>query len=140
MPRTAVPFENVAEMLEQLGGIDPRRVRSWPPPGRATEKDVLRLLDHEDRVYELIDGILVEKVMGLTEAAVAMEIGSRLAPFVRENDLGFVAGADGTLKLMPRLVRIPDISVHLLAATSHQRIPVRAHPAPLSRSRSRGAQ
>jgi len=123
MPRTAVPFENVAEMLEQLGGIDPRRVRSWPPPGRATEKDVLRLLDHEDRLYELVDGVLVEKVMGLMESAVAMEIGSRLTPFVREHDLGFVAGADGTLKLMPQLVRIPDVSFF-----SWQQLPTKEYP------------
>jgi Uma2 family endonuclease len=110
MPRPAVPFENVAEMLEQLGGIDPRRVRSWPPPGKATEKDVLALLDHENRLYELVDGVLVEKVMGLMESAGAVDIISHVSPFVRQHDLGIVAGADGTLRLMPRLVRIPDVS------------------------------
>ena len=65
MPRTALPFENVAEMLEQLGGIDPPRIRSWPPPGRATEKDVVRILDRQNRPCELVDGVLVEKVMSL---------------------------------------------------------------------------
>jgi Uma2 family endonuclease len=96
-------------MLERLGGIDPRRVRSWPPPGRATEKDVVAILDREDRLYELIDGVLVEKVMGFKEAALAMDLGRWLGNFVAAGDLGIVAGADGTLRLMPRLVRIPDV-------------------------------
>jgi Uma2 family endonuclease len=106
----ATHYETLADVLEQLGGIDPRRVRAWPPPGRATEKDVLRLLDRENRLYELVDGYLVEKVMGFMESAVAMALGRWLTPFVEQHDLGIVAGADGTLRLMPKLVRIPDVS------------------------------
>src|SRR5262249_19936119 len=92
MPRNAAPFETVGEMLEQLGRIDPRRVRLRPPPGQATEKDVLNLLDRENRLYELVDGILVEKVMGLKESALAADLGGWVTPFVREHDLGIVAG------------------------------------------------
>jgi Uma2 family endonuclease len=110
MPRRTVPFENVGEMLEQLGGIDPRRVRSWPPPGKATEKDLLALLDHGNRLYELVDGVLVEKVMGLTESLVAGDIHTALNLFVKSRDLGLLPGADGTLKLLEKLVRIPDVS------------------------------
>src|SRR5262249_45817062 len=99
MPRSAVPFETVGEMLEQLGRIDPRRVRLRPPPGEATEKDVLALLDRENRLFELVDGILVEKVMGLKESALAMPLGRRMGNFVEEFDLGIVTGADGTLRL-----------------------------------------
>jgi Uma2 family endonuclease len=103
-------FETLADVLEQLGGIDPRRVRASPPPGKATEKDLLQLLDHGNRVYELVDGVLVEKIMGLLESAVAMRLGKRLGIFVEENDLGFLAGEAGALRLMPKLVRIPDVS------------------------------
>jgi Uma2 family endonuclease len=110
MRRNTVSFENVAEMLEQLGRIDPRRVRSWPPPGKATEKDVIAILDHENRLYELVDGILVEKVMGLKESALAADLIGFMGPHVRQHDLGIVTGADGTLRLMPRLVRIPDVA------------------------------
>jgi Uma2 family endonuclease len=124
MPRSAVPFETVAEMLKQLGGIDPGRVRSWPPPGKATEKDVLRILDHENRLYELVDGVLVEKVMGLMESALGIEIGTRVANCVNQSDLGIVAGADGTLEIMPRLVRIPDVSF-----ISWNQLPKREYPA-----------
>lgn len=110
MRSPALRYETLADVLEQLGGIDPRRVRASPPPGRATEKDLLALLDRQNRLYELVDGVLVEKVMGLKESALAIELGSWLAPFVRQHDLGFVAGADGALRLMPQLVRIPDVS------------------------------
>jgi Uma2 family endonuclease len=123
MPRSAVPFETVGEMLEQLGRIDPRRVRLKPPPGEATEKDVLTLLDRENRLYELVDGILVEKVMGLKESALAADLCGWVSPFVREHDLGIVAGADGTLRLLPRLVRIPDLSF-----ISWAQLPSREYP------------
>jgi Uma2 family endonuclease len=124
MPRTAVPFETVGEMLEKLGRIDPRRVRMRPPPGEATEKDVLALLDRENRLFELVDGILVEKAMGFKESALAMLLGSWVTPFVAEHDLGIVAGADGTLRLFPRLVRIPDLSF-----ISWNQLPSREYPA-----------
>lgn len=123
MPQSPLPFETVGEMLEQLGGIDPRRVRLKPPPGRATEKDLLTLLDHGNRLYELVDGILVEKVMGLKESALAMLLGRRVGDFVEEWDLGFVTGADGTLRLMPRLVRIPEVSF-----ISWDQLPSREYP------------
>jgi Uma2 family endonuclease len=110
MPHSAVPYETVGEMLEKLGRIDPRRVRLSPPPGQATEKDVLALLDHENRLFELVDGVLVEKIMELKESALALEIGTDLNNWVLPRDLGMVAGADGTLRLMPKLVRIPDVS------------------------------
>jgi Uma2 family endonuclease len=105
-----VRYETLADVLEQLGGIDPRRVRATPQPGKATEKDVLHFLDHHNRLYELVDGVLVEKIMGLMESAVAVDLIGYLSPFVRQHDLGAVAGADGTLRLMPKLVRIPDVS------------------------------
>jgi Uma2 family endonuclease len=103
-------YETLADLLDQLGGIDPRRVRASPPLGMATEKDVLRLLNRENRLYELVDGVLVEKVLGLMESAVAMALGRNLVSFTAENDLGFVTGEAGTLRLMPGLVRIPDVA------------------------------
>jgi Uma2 family endonuclease len=123
MPRNALPFETISELLEHLGGIDPHRVRLKPLPGQATEKDVLALLDHGNRLFELVDGVLVEKILGLKESALAAELGGWLTPFVRDHDLGIVAGADGTLRLMPRLVRIPDLSF-----ISWEQLPRREYP------------
>src|SRR4051794_6641452 len=107
MPST---FETVAELLEQIGDVAPHRVRLRPPPGKATEKDVLAIHARTQRLYELVDGVLVEKVMGYAESFLAMRIGRLLGNFVDDGDRGLVAGADGMTRLMPGLVRIPDVS------------------------------
>ncbi len=101
---------NFAELLEQLGGIAPRRVALRPPPGKATEKDLIRLNEHSNRLYELVDGALVEKVMGFPEGVIAAELCRLLGNFAAGRDLGVVAGADGAMRLMPGLVRLPDVS------------------------------
>jgi len=100
----------MADLLEQLGGIPPFRVRLRPPPGEATESDVLALHDHEHRLFELVDGVLVEKAMGYRESLLAMFIGELLNSFVRRANLGLVTGADGMMRLFPRNVRIPDVA------------------------------
>jgi Uma2 family endonuclease len=104
------PHETVADLLEQLGGIDPRRVRLRPAPGTATEDDVLDIHDRTGRIYELVDGVLVEKTMGLLESTLASWIGYLLQTFLQQHDLGFLAGEAGATRLMPGLVRIPDVS------------------------------
>jgi Uma2 family endonuclease len=100
----------LADVLKQLGGISPRRVRVNPPPGMATERDVLNILDHENRLCELVDGTLVEKPMGFLESCLASELIRLLGNFVAEQDLGIVSAPDGTIRLMPGLVRMPDVA------------------------------
>jgi Uma2 family endonuclease len=107
-------------VLEQLGDIAPSRVRLKPPPGTATERDLIRLNDHTDRLYELVDGILVEKVVSFPESALAMTLGRLLGNFIEEHDLGILAGPDGGMRLMPGLVRLPDVSF-----VRWERLPVR---------------
>jgi Uma2 family endonuclease len=113
-------FETAAELLEKLGGIDPARVRLDPPPGRAKHRDLVELLERTDRLYELVDGVLVEKVMGSPEAGLAMLIGHFLLGFLENHDLGKVYGADNPVGLMPSLVRMPDVCF-----VSWERLPVR---------------
>ena len=55
----------VADLYRRFGPIPFERIRQNPPPGSGTVDDVVRLNDHEDRLYELVDGILVEKTVGL---------------------------------------------------------------------------
>jgi Uma2 family endonuclease len=100
----------VAELLKKLGGIPAERVLLDPPPGTATEKDVLAVEQREGRICELVDGVLVEKAMGFTESFLALRIAFFLQGFLERRALGILAGADGTLRLWPGLVRIPDIS------------------------------
>jgi len=108
--RTLKEMDSIGDLLEQLGGISPHRVRLDPPPGTATERDVIRIQDKTGRLCELIDGVLVEKVMGFQEANLATWLGYLLQRYLDDFDLGTVTGADGAVKLMPGLVRIPDLS------------------------------
>jgi Uma2 family endonuclease len=96
--------------LKKLGGIPASRVRLFPPPGTATEKDVITSESREGRICELVDGVLVEKAMGFEESFLAMRLGYLLYQFLAKHDLGILSGEDGTLRLFPGLVRIPDIS------------------------------
>jgi Uma2 family endonuclease len=126
MLRSRSPFPknaSLADVLKQLGGISPRRVRANPPPGMATERDVLNILDHENRLCELVDGTLVEKPMGFLESCLASELIRLLGNFVAENDLGIVSAPDGTLRLMSGLVRMPDV-----AFVSWKQLPDRKFP------------
>src|SRR5690349_1717461 len=61
-------FETIADLLRDLGGISARRVRADPLPGTATEKDLIAVNEHSNRLFELVNGVLVEKVVGYAES------------------------------------------------------------------------
>ena len=119
---SATPDWTVADLLNQFGAIPVSRIRLDPAPGTATEQDV-DLEAREDRLYELIDGVLLEKAIGYYEAYLATLLSTYLTNFATEKDLGIVAGADGTLRLLPEQVRIPDVSF-----VSWDQLPGRAIP------------
>jgi Uma2 family endonuclease len=111
--RFRTPLANVAnlgDLLKRLGNIPAQRVRLHPTPGTATEKDVLRALDDENRPCELVEGTLVEKPMGYEESEIAGLLITFLNIYVRPRKLGIVTGPDGTIRLFPGLVRIPDVA------------------------------
>ncbi|HEX5104382.1 MAG TPA: Uma2 family endonuclease [Pirellulaceae bacterium] len=117
------------DVLERLGGVSPSRIRFQPLPGEATVQDVVEIESRENRLFELVDGVLVEKVMGLRESILAAALAELLRRFVVPRNLGVVSGPDGMLQLFPGLVRMPDV-----AYVSWQRIPggeIPAEPAPL---------
>ena len=111
-------INTLADLLEILGGIAPDRVRFHPAPGTATKRDVLEVESTENRLCELVNGVLVEKPMGYRESVLALALGSWLRAFVEKNNLGLVSGPDGMTELFPGLVRIPDV-----AFASWSRIP-----------------
>jgi len=76
----------------------------------ANERDVLAFDDREDRLCELVDGILVEKVMGSYESLLAGLILTELNLYLRTHRIGVALGADGMLRILPERVRIPDVS------------------------------
>jgi Uma2 family endonuclease len=100
----------IADLLAELGDIPPHRILLRPTPGTATEQDVIDLHERHKRLCELVDGVLVEKTMGFKESMLAALIINYLLTFVRPRGLGIVLGADGAVRLMPGLVRIPDVS------------------------------
>jgi Uma2 family endonuclease len=100
----------VADLYRRFGPIPFERIRQDPPPGCGTVDDVIRLNDHEDRLYELVDGILVRKTVGHEESYIAVKIGTLLNNFVEPRELGWVAGEGGMMQLDINLVRIPDVS------------------------------
>jgi Uma2 family endonuclease len=104
------PFATMAELLDSLGHIPPDRIRMQPPPGTATEDDVIAVHAKEKLLCELVDGVLVEKPMGYEESRLGAELIFTLIAFLRDHDLGTVAGADGMMRLVIGLVRIPDVS------------------------------
>jgi Uma2 family endonuclease len=104
------PIRTLADLLERLGRVPLDRIRFCPPPGTATERDVLEIAAHEDRLCELVDGVLVEKPMGYGESVLAIFIGSMLGNFVRPRNLGHVTGEQGMVRLFPGLVRIPNVA------------------------------
>src|SRR5436190_23398182 len=97
-------FDSIDDLLVSLGNISPKRLRYSPAPGMATVKDVVRLLDRTQRLYELADGTLVEKIMGAQESFVAGEVVTLIHNWNREHgNPGMVLGADGPMKLMKKL-------------------------------------
>jgi Uma2 family endonuclease len=101
--------KTIADMLDGLGGVSPQRVHAVPPPGTATEKDLLNLAAHTGLACELIDGVLVEKAMGYYESMLAGLLIRLLGDFVEQHDLGIVLGEGGTLRILPDQVRVPDV-------------------------------
>jgi Uma2 family endonuclease len=102
-------FEMISDLLARLGGISPTRICLNPPPGKATEKDLIRLHKKHGRVFELVEGTLVEKPVGFEQSFFAANIIGYLFIYLRNRPIGRVYAPDAMLRLMPGLVRLPDV-------------------------------
>jgi Uma2 family endonuclease len=117
------------DLADRLGPMPLRRIRFNPLPGDATEEDVVALRERERRLYELVDGVLLEKIKGFQEACLAAVLIQLLRNFTTPRKLGTVAGADGMVRLAPGLVRIPDVSFVSWDRLPDRRIPSEPVPA-----------
>lgn len=130
-PAPAVTF---ADKLRALGGVPPDRV-IWLPRS-ATEDDVIRYFSAAPRRrVELVDGILVEKPMGVREAYLAASLIGFLWLFNRTRNLGVVGAPDAIMRLREGQTRLPDVHftswANLPDAAAHLR-PVGDYPPDLA--------
>ncbi|HQU41587.1 MAG TPA: Uma2 family endonuclease, partial [Pirellulales bacterium] len=100
----------LTDLAELFGPMPAWRIRSVPVPGTATEQDVIDIEEHENRLCELVEGVLVEKTVGFYESVIAVAIARRLGDFVEAHNLGVVSGEGGMMRLFPGMVRIPDVA------------------------------
>jgi Uma2 family endonuclease len=106
----APTFDVFSELWESLGRVPPERIRMQPPPGTATEEDVIAAESRYNRLCELIDGTLVEKTVGWYESRVASVVGWFIETYAVQHDLGFAFGEAGMIRVEPGRVRMPDVS------------------------------
>ncbi len=124
MATVSPTIKTLADLQERLGGVPLDRIRFRPWPGSATVQDLLDVKQREGILCELVEGVLLEKAVGFTEAGLAVFLLELLNTIVRSRNLGIVTGPDGTVELMAGLVRIPDV-----AFTRWDRLPGRRYPA-----------
>lgn len=95
-----------------------------PPPGQATVKDMLQKVERKEALVELVHGTLVEKPMRARESLIAVYLRYMLLKFFEEfEEIGICYGPDATIRFMPGIVRLPDVSF-----TRWERLPVEEIP------------
>jgi Uma2 family endonuclease len=122
----APPTEwTIADVHSWLPGFPADRIRIYPPPGTATEQDVLDAEARNGRICELIDGTLVQKPVATYESWLAFVLGHFLLNYLDTNDLGMLGGEAGLLKILPGQIRAPDV-----CCIRWERVPGRNTPKP----------
>jgi Uma2 family endonuclease len=124
IPTMVLPTHwSLADLQQHLGGIPLERIRLYPPPGMATIEDALLIEQREDRLCELVDGVLVEKAMSSYESILAGILLHFINSFLDTNPLGVVTGADGALRILPTKMRIPDVAFIRWERFPNRRLP-----------------
>ena len=127
-PLAGLETLTLQDVVDRLGGIPLCRILARPAPGTATEADLLAVNARKLHLCELVDGVLVEKAMGLRESMLAVVIAGLLGEFARSRNLGLVAGEAGTLRLLGGLIRLPDVAFIPWSRIPGGRVPVEPVP------------
>lgn len=118
----------LADWLMQLGGISADRLRMIPQPGTASLADCIQINESESGgLFELIDGVLVEKAVSYEASVVALTVARLLGIFVSTHKLGLVSGADGFFRLSSS-TRGPDVAFLSAARLPDGRFPRQLYP------------
>ena len=118
----APTMRTLADLIRELGDIDPSRILLVPTPGTATVADVERY------ECELIDGTLVRKPMGFEESTLACYLIEMLNAFVRRGNIGLSTGPDGFYRIFDGTVRAPDLAFVSWASLPKRRRPIKPIP------------
>lgn len=100
----------LAQCAERFGDIPAIRICLDPEPGTATEADVIRFQESGNVLYELVDGTLIAKDMGIYESHIAGTILGLLFIYLRQNPIGTSLPADGMFRMRAANVRLPDVA------------------------------
>lgn len=65
--------------------------------------------ENRDRLFELINGEIVEKMASFTPSRIAARISHKISSYLDQNDIGYVTGADGSYILSPEHEFMPDV-------------------------------
>lgn len=71
VPGMAPRINTLADLLDRLGGIPLNRIRFRPYPGTATVQDVIDMERREGKLFELVEGVLLEKAVGFIQSGLA---------------------------------------------------------------------
>lgn len=71
--------------------------------------------ENEGRIFELIDGEIVEKMPSFTPSRIAGRLMQRFLNYLDEHALGYVTGADGGYRMPDGQLYIPDVGFILKA-------------------------
>ena len=108
---TAIPagIETVADLARWLGDVPLDRICMRPPPGLATEKDVLAARRTPERwLCELVGGVLIRKAADFCAAAISVQVMCRIMDLPETRHSGVMLAGSMPYRLAPGLVRIPD--------------------------------
>jgi Uma2 family endonuclease len=117
-------WATAAELINHLGGISADRIYLRPPPGQATEQDVIAMrATIERRLCELIDGVLVEIAYGFRESVIGASLTSEFVGYSESTDRGITLGAGMAYRLRPGCVRRPSVSFVLWERFPGRKLP-----------------
>jgi Uma2 family endonuclease len=75
----------------------------------AEYQQIQDLPENKDRLLELIEGEIVEKMPGFIPSKIGLRIGRLIANHVDQHDLGYITGADGGYIMSDDTTFIPDV-------------------------------
>lgn len=100
-------LRTLADLHRRLGLVPLERIHLSPYPGLAQPDDLHRR--PAKPLCELVDHVIVEKIMGARESFLASFLLTLLNTVVLRRNLGVVLGADGMIRLSPGTIRLPDV-------------------------------